>query len=128
VEIADCVVRATFAKLVDHFHLRPWDIARLTDRQIVELYFHPRNDEHEIEPVPEPPKVTKEEEKKGPTLKRELFEIDMLVFGQIMSAADGFRTKAKVRAKYAGQPIPKDDEIELPEELKAQVIRGEKLK
>lgn len=25
------------------FNLRPWEIARLTDRQISELYFHPRD-------------------------------------------------------------------------------------
>ena len=31
--------------LVDKFGLRPWEIARLTDRQIAEVYFHAR-DEH----------------------------------------------------------------------------------
>jgi len=45
-----------FATLLDHFHMSLDDIRLLTDRQIQELYFHPRGDKGEIEAQKEPPK------------------------------------------------------------------------
>jgi hypothetical protein len=37
------------------FNLRPWEVARLTDRQIAELYFHPRDEQGRLNPQVELP-------------------------------------------------------------------------
>jgi hypothetical protein len=45
------ILKARYATLVNVHHLRPWEIAKLTDRQIEELYFHPREQDGSITPV-----------------------------------------------------------------------------
>jgi hypothetical protein len=112
-------MKATFAQLVDHFHLTPWDIERLTDRQIVELYFHPRTEQGEIEVVPDAKAVYESTVK--PTLNSECFAVDVLVWQKVLTHEQGERAKAKIRAKYAGQPIPGDDEIPVSEAPKVIV-------
>lgn len=39
---------ALVASLVTNFHLKPWEIARLTWRQIAEVYFHDRDENGDI--------------------------------------------------------------------------------
>jgi hypothetical protein len=93
--VSKAAVRAVYAKLVEHFHLRPWEIKKLTDRQIVELYFHPRNDKGEVEEVYERPAV--------PTLKSELFEIDLLYAQGVIKKDNAEQCKEKLRAKWAAK-------------------------
>lgn len=40
--------RAVYATLMDRFHYTPEQISKLTDRQIVHLCFHPRDDQGRI--------------------------------------------------------------------------------
>ncbi len=40
--------------MIDRFHLTPAQIAELTDRQIAELYFHPRDEDGQIVPKKTP--------------------------------------------------------------------------
>ncbi len=96
------MVRSLYANLYEHFHLKPWDVARLTDRQIIEYYFHPRNEKNEIEPVPDPPRVTAQPESpRAATLGSELMGIDILIGNKVISREDGEACKEKLRAKYA---------------------------
>jgi len=44
-----------YATLLNHYHLTLPEIRRLTDRQIVDLYFHPRDDNGAIRPVEQQP-------------------------------------------------------------------------
>lgn len=37
------VLRAKYAILAEKFGLRPWELQKLTPRQIYEIYFHPRD-------------------------------------------------------------------------------------
>lgn len=64
------ILKAKFALLLDHFHLRLDDIAELTDRQIDELYFHVRTEQGAIKPAEQPvtPKAT---------LQSELMQLDI---------------------------------------------------
>ncbi len=105
------MVRSLYANLYEHFHLKPWDVARLTDRQIIAsdnlgqtayYYFHPRNEKNEIEPVPDPPRVTAQPESpRAATLGSELMGIDILIGNKVISREDGEACKEKLRAKYA---------------------------
>lgn len=42
------MLKAKYAILIDKFNLRPWEIGRLTPRQVEELYFHPRDKDGQI--------------------------------------------------------------------------------
>lgn len=50
------------ALVTEPFHLRPWEIARLTDYQIREIYFHKRRDDGSID---DSAPVTVDEEQPG---------------------------------------------------------------
>jgi hypothetical protein len=122
------VVRATFATLLEHFHYTPWDLERLTDRQIVELCYHPRRDGN-IEVVPD--EIARATQEAGtttaqPALEKECLAIDALVWAKVLSQEAGERAKAKVRAKYRGELIP--DDAAIPVADAPRVIRGERLK
>lgn len=57
---------ALVASLVANFHLKPWEIARLTWRQIAEIYFHDRDENGDIKipdstPVLDPATMTFEQ-------------------------------------------------------------------
>ena len=61
--------------LVDKFQLRTWEIARLTDRQIHEVYFHPRERDGTIRShltIPDEPKAQE-------TLESELVALEALI-------------------------------------------------
>lgn len=67
-EYAAACLRATYAQLVaEPFNVPARDLARLTDRQIAEVYMHRRTDKGEIvrpdPPAPPPPERGSEEEK-----------------------------------------------------------------
>jgi len=48
-------MRAMYATLLNHYHLTLPEIGRLTDRQISDLYFHPRDEAGAIKPVEKEP-------------------------------------------------------------------------
>ena len=121
-------MRATFATLLEHFHYTPWDLERLTDRQIVELCYHPRKDGN-IEVVPD--KIARAPREAAATtarsaVEKECLAIDALVWAKVLSHESGERAKTKVRAKYRGEPIPNDTSIPVADAPK--VICGERLK
>lgn len=68
--------RATYAQLVDHFHLTPAEIGELTDRQIAQLYFHPRDKDGAIR-RPESEAVMGSMELPT-TMEQELADIDLM--------------------------------------------------
>jgi hypothetical protein len=101
-------VRAAFAKLIDHFHLRPWEIRKLTDRQIQELYFHPRDDQGEIE-LPDGRRgrrVLGEPDAPGldeqpVTLEQHLMHVDLLAARRVITRENADECKQKLREKWA---------------------------
>ena len=48
------VTRYQHAVLVDKFKLKPWEIARLSERYIHEVYFHPRDEHGSLVPPVKP--------------------------------------------------------------------------
>lgn len=106
--VPPAVKKAIAAKLVDHFGVSIDAYAKLTDRQIQDLYFHKRTKEGEIEMEMEdaatatvtPPQDATTEEK-PPTLENELLALDMLAAVVRMNPADVARAKEQLRAKYA---------------------------
>lgn len=97
-------MKATYAQLADHFHLGPWDIERLTDRQIIELYFHPRTEKGEIQAVPDSVAPSATTAAKTPTLNSECLAIDALVWSNIITSENGAAAKDKIRVKYRAAP------------------------
>lgn len=87
--------RAVFALLTEKFHLRPWEIARLTDRQISQLYFHPRKDGEIIFPFDE---VEVEEQPLANTLEDELKALDDVK--DMMNPGDYRRAVEELRRLY----------------------------
>jgi len=95
--------RAIWAVLIDKFGLRPWEIGRLTQRQIHELYFHPRNKDGTIK---FPSDAQNQQRQVPATLEGELAALDE--FAAFMGA--GWKekqqldaAKEQLRAKYDGQ-------------------------
>lgn len=81
------------ANLVHHYHLSMSDILKLTDKQIKEIYFHPRNDKDEIEPV---------EERRSGSLEADLYELDMLLAKGVIKITEEKKAelKDKLRKKW----------------------------
>lgn len=94
--------RAIVAKLLDHFHLSIKQLARLTDKQIFELYFHPRDDKGAIEPKDEPEQGAATEEKK-PTLKSELMNLWKMAKALKLPPEQWTELEKQLRAKFAAQ-------------------------
>lgn len=82
---------ARYAILVDHFHLTLPEIRKLTDRQIEEVYFHPRTEQGEIKP---------EVRGNADTLEFRLLGIDMLVANNTITREQGDRLKEEAREKW----------------------------
>lgn len=92
-----CPIRhkAKLALLIDRFGLRPWEIARLTDRQIEELYFHKRDKDGVILfPVEELPEV----EETPDTLETALAKLEEL--RTVMKPADYDAAVREVKRLY----------------------------
>lgn len=96
-------VTAKFAALVDKFNLDPTQYAALTDRQLHEVYFHPRTKEGAIElpaaiasPVEDVPQ-TKDDVLAG-------LERLKLLLGGMLTEEDYQRAVAEAEAKYGEVP------------------------
>lgn len=85
------VWKARFATLIDHFHLTPEQILTLTDRQILDLYFHPRAGDGSIT---QPATVTR-----GGTLMSELQAVDQLVSQHVLTKEKAEAMKEKIKEK-----------------------------
>lgn len=90
------------ARLLDHFHISMDQLARLTDRQIYELYFHPRDDKGSIEPKDEPERGAATEEE-VPTYKSELRNWWKLANTLKMLPEQRIAGERKLREKYGIQ-------------------------
>lgn len=87
--------RAMFAILLENFHVTPEIIAGLTDRQIHDYYFHPRDKQGAIktlEPVVKAPKVEGYEDN--------LRALKALMDAKFISEKDYRRLKEELGAKY----------------------------
>ena len=88
--------KAIWALLIEKFGLRPWEIAKLTDRQIQELYFHPRDKQGcVIFPTEKLPQV---QQKLPDTLEGELAALASLQ--GMMKKSDYEGAVRELRAKY----------------------------
>jgi hypothetical protein len=76
-------------------------IARLTDRQILEIYYHKRDKVTGDIEAPEPKAETSSA---PPTLDRAIFELRQLAAKLHISAERLAEAEAKVREKYADEP------------------------
>jgi len=87
--------RAMYAMLLDKFHVTPGEVALLTDRQIYDYYFHPR-DKHGAIKIPEAeitvPKIKGYED--------ELIALKSLFDGRFINAKDFERLREELGAKY----------------------------
>ncbi len=88
-----------WATLIDKFHLRPWEVAKLTDRQIHDLYYHPRNDDGTIEPV-EP--LMQREPK---TLNEAMIQFECVAQMLRMKPEQIAEQKQKLRQKWAKEEV-----------------------
>lgn len=87
------------AKLLDHFQGTSMDAyAKLTDRQILDLYFHKRDEHGDIEPEKKPIEAPADQ---PPCLERELRSLDVLAATFRLPAEQVEEARAKLRAKYA---------------------------
>jgi hypothetical protein len=80
---------------MDHFHLTPDEIGRLTEREIAELCFHKRNKDGSI-------KIEKTErinQAEATTLAEELLAVDQLVWKRMISPEQAEALKAELRRK-----------------------------
>jgi hypothetical protein len=92
--------KAIIAILLTKYPLTPRDVARMTDRQIIDLYWHRRNKDGEIEipdpiPVESPPKVW--------TLEMELAQVGVLARMLRMPEADQEELREQLRVKYGAK-------------------------
>jgi hypothetical protein len=82
---------------VDHFGLTMGEIARLTDRQILDIYYHKRDKETgAIEPPP-----VEADASRPPTLESELFALRQLAAALNMKPDNVAECEAKLKEKYA---------------------------
>jgi hypothetical protein len=96
--------KAIAALLFDRFHITPEEYARLTDRQIFDLFLHARKADGSIDfdvpftIMPEP-----KEEEKPHTLESEMAALDELANNPLfkIDAAKLQELKDKLREKYA---------------------------
>ena len=89
--------RLLVARLLEHFHCRLEDLATKTDRQIMSLWLHYRDQEGRI--------VLSDEEKqaeKPATLETGLADLNMLRYLIEMTDEDYDRLKGDLEKKYAG--------------------------
>lgn len=91
-------LRARYAQLIDHFHLTPAEIGRLTDRQINQLYFHPR-DEHGGIAMPSSGAPDPSEPTRNP-YRDDMCALDGLLASHMISQADHTRLIAELKVKY----------------------------
>lgn len=87
--------RAMYATLLDKFHVTPAEVASLTDRQIYEYYFHPR-DKHGSIKTPE----AEIQAAKIKGFEEELIALKSLLDGQFIKPDQYERLKAELGAKY----------------------------
>ena len=104
-------LKAKYAALMDHFHLTPAQIGNLTDRQIQELYFHPRDRQtgaiqEQPEPVVEKPVVETPPDSPRRAFLKEMMAFDVMA-SQMRLPEDNIRVcKARIRAKYGISETP----------------------
>ena len=89
--------KAIIATLLVRYRLLPRDVARLTDRQIYELYWHRRDKDGEVDipdpiPVEAPPKVW--------TLDEELAQLNVLAAAFRIPEADLAVLREQLKVKY----------------------------
>lgn len=93
--------KAIVALLLDRFHLTLEDYAKLTDKQIFEIYLHPRDEDGSIDfdasPKEEKPKP---EEDKPDTLESDLEVLYNLATVTRMPAAKLNELEKQLREKY----------------------------
>ena len=80
-----------WAVLIDRFNCGPADIADLTDAQIDELFFYPRNRDGALVPPPEPDKPAP-----PPTAESRLATIDQLEALKIITPAKAHELRKQV--------------------------------
>jgi hypothetical protein len=88
---------ASFATLLDHFHLKPHDLLPLTDLQIRELYFHARKEDGSM--IVANPLM----EREPLTLNEALLQIDAIGGGFRLSPENIAELKQKMREKWAAK-------------------------
>ena len=87
--------RAMFAVLLDKFHLTPEDIAKLTDRQIFDYYFHPRDNHGSIKT---PEAVVEASKAEG--YEQNMIALKSLLDAGFVNTKDFQRLKEELEAKY----------------------------
>lgn len=95
-------------------------VARLTDRQIDELYFHPRDKEGRIEPQEKPIAADGK-----PTLKSELMNLWKMAKVLKMPPEQWTELEKQLRGKYAAQGETWDGKM--PPPVTSNVILGDPL-
>lgn len=94
------MITAQVALLVDRFHLTIPEIAKLTDRQLHQVYFHKRTKEGMIEiPMPSVEMAMEAEETEEKTLR----DLAALLDSGFIVKQDFERLKQDVAAKYHGE-------------------------
>lgn len=99
-------MKAVVATLLDHFHLTIDDYARLTDRQIVELYCHKRNKDGSIEADDG---VAVKAPERELTLSEEIHQLDILAGIFNWPAQMVADAKAKLAAKFSSKDAEKHE-------------------
>jgi hypothetical protein len=97
-------LKAVIATLYTHFRLTPGEVAGLTDRQIVDYYWHRRNRHGEIE-IPGWEPVMKAKHEPG-TLESDLAAVAMLerTLGNLVAPGSADAARQALREKYAVTP------------------------
>jgi hypothetical protein len=114
---------AKIAILVDKFHLSMDQIAKLTDRQIMDVYFHKRDAEDGTIVFPEPIQREVKDERTQKVL-RAIQALDY--FSKAMNKKEYDAAKAKLLVKYGDNPT----HVAMINDLckgKARVKRGKAL-
>lgn len=93
-------IKTVVASLVEHFGLAIAEVARLTDRQILEIYWHKRDKQGSILwPEDEVTAVAPEPEKPT-TLARKLAQLEVVGRTLRIPETDLEKARAKLREKY----------------------------
>jgi len=94
-------LKAKYAALLDHFHLTLAEIGNLTDRQIQELYFHPRDEQTgSIRQQPEPAKPDTLPDSPRRAFLKEMMAFDQLASQMRLPEKNVQECKARIRAKH----------------------------
>lgn len=93
------IITARVAVLVDHYHLSLPEIGNLTDKQIVKVYFHARDEDGTIRlPVPTIEKIDKPE-----TLESVLADLEFLRMFLPHTTQENYEKSAEeIRRKFDG--------------------------